>query len=196
MGLETSKEYYESFVWQNTTWRGRTVLKPPTDLWRLQELIVKRKPDYIIETGTHSGGSALFYSDLCELLDNGQVVTVDIEKCEPLHPRMTCITGDCLEVVDEVRSRITKSDHVMVILDSDHRPEHVRKEIALYAPLVTKREFLVVEDTIPFEWKDEGWVNDLGPVVDEFLETHSNFKRIPDKYGILTFSPGGWLERV
>lgn len=35
----------------------------------------------------------------------------------------------------------------MVILDSDHRQDHVAKELELYASLVTPDQYLIVEDT-------------------------------------------------
>ena len=49
----------------------------------------------IVETGTAHGGSAWFLGDMCELVGNGRVITVDIDAdATPEHPRVTYIAGD------------------------------------------------------------------------------------------------------
>jgi cephalosporin hydroxylase len=45
-------------TWRNTHWLGVPLLKCPLDLWVYQELIASQRPDLIVETGTHRGGSA------------------------------------------------------------------------------------------------------------------------------------------
>ena len=48
------------------------------DLWTIQETISEVRPALLIETGTHRGGSALFYAQLMDLLGTGRVLTIDI----------------------------------------------------------------------------------------------------------------------
>ena len=62
--------YYNSRIWENTYWHGHPILKCPLDMWIYQEMIWKIKPDYIIETGTFHGGSALYYAHLFDLQGN------------------------------------------------------------------------------------------------------------------------------
>jgi hypothetical protein len=82
--------YYYSSVWTKTSFFGVPVAKCPLDLWICQEIIFETKPNFIVETGTSKGGSASFFASICELINQGQVITIDIEKQDiPLHPRIT-----------------------------------------------------------------------------------------------------------
>ena len=47
----------------NTSWFGFPTLKSPLDLWIYQELVVRTRPEVILETGTFRGGSALYLGD-------------------------------------------------------------------------------------------------------------------------------------
>src|SRR5687767_15603325 len=40
------------------SWFGYEMMKCPLDLWIYQELLVRSRPDFVIETGTWRGGSA------------------------------------------------------------------------------------------------------------------------------------------
>src|SRR4051794_36848818 len=94
---EFSKLYHSSkaTTWKNTYWLGIPVLKCPLDLWIYQELVHTQGPDLIVETGTHTGGSALFLATMCDLVGHGQVLTVDIENRagRPSHPRIEYLLG-------------------------------------------------------------------------------------------------------
>ena len=97
--------YYDRHetTWTSTTWLGTTVLKCPLDLWNYQEILVETRPDLIIETGTHLGGSALYLAGICDLIGNGRIVTVDIEDRpgRPVHGRIIYLEGSSTS--DEVR---------------------------------------------------------------------------------------------
>lgn len=91
--LKFTKSYYKSRVWGNTFWMGATVKKCPLDLWIYQEIIYETKPDIIIEGGTLHGGSALYLANVCDLIGNGQILTIDIvasKECRK-HPRIEYI---------------------------------------------------------------------------------------------------------
>ena len=70
--------YEKARIWENNYWMGIKCYKLPFDMMIIQELIVKTKPDFILETGTAFGGSAMFYASICELMDHGRVITCDI----------------------------------------------------------------------------------------------------------------------
>ena len=63
----------------NFEWMGRPIIKYPSDIVIMQELIWKLKPDVIIETGIAHGGSIIFSASMLELIGNGEVVAVDID---------------------------------------------------------------------------------------------------------------------
>ena len=61
-------------------WRGIRVVKFPQDLILYAQVIFKRKPEYIIETGTRFGGSALFLGDMLQLVGGKKVYSIDIKQ--------------------------------------------------------------------------------------------------------------------
>ncbi len=53
--------YFQSKAYERTNWMGVPAAKCPMDMWIYQELMFALKTDLLIETGTLSGGSALFF---------------------------------------------------------------------------------------------------------------------------------------
>ena len=51
----------------NFTWLGRPIIQYPQDMVAMQELILRIKPDLIIETGIAHGGSLIFSASILEL---------------------------------------------------------------------------------------------------------------------------------
>ena len=70
---------YESDAWTHATWLGAQALKNPLDLWVYQEIMFETKPELVVETGTYRGGSALYLASLCDLMERGEVVSIDVE---------------------------------------------------------------------------------------------------------------------
>ncbi|HEY3876254.1 MAG TPA: CmcI family methyltransferase [Candidatus Kapabacteria bacterium] len=203
---EFHKLYYYSNVagktWSDTWWMGTQVLKCPLDLWIYQEIIHRTKPDLIIETGTYKGGTAHFFASMCELMGTGEVITVDIEPLanRPEHPRLTYLSGSSTspEIISKIEERTRTKASVLVILDSDHSEAHVRNELELYAPFVTKENYLIVEDT---NINGNPVLSESGPgpheAIDYFLPSHPEFTidRSMEKL-LMTFNPGGYLLRT
>src|ERR671932_217449 len=139
------KLYYESGqkgdTWNNTRWMGVPILKCPLDLWIYQEILFEIKPELIIECGTFSGGSALFLAHLCDIIGCGEIVSIDIEQRSdlPQHPRIYYWSGSSIseQIVERVRQKASCRCRVLVILDSDHRANHVLQELRLYSAFVT-----------------------------------------------------------
>lgn len=187
-------------TWMNTRWLGAPLLKCPLDLWVYQELIARVRPDVIVETGTHKGGSALYLASICDLLDHGRVVTVDIrDKGDlPEHARITYLKGSSTS--PEIVSRITEeaSGTTMVILDSYHSRDHVLEELEAYGPLVQAGSYVIVEDTNvnghpshpkfgPGPWE----------AVEDFLVSHPEFRVDTEcEKFFMTQNPRGYLLRV
>ncbi|HSS20300.1 MAG TPA: CmcI family methyltransferase [Pyrinomonadaceae bacterium] len=202
---EFHKLYYyaKERTWKNNTfWMNVAVAKCPLDLWVYQEIINETKPDLIIETGTAYGGSALFLASICELANHGRIITVDVEAQagRPEHPRIEYVSGSSTSeaVIAELQRLTGKDDRVMVILDSDHRAEHVRQELELYAPVVAVGCYLIVEDTNINGHPVSSLFGD-GPMeaVEQFTAGNSNFVIDGEREKFfMTFNPKGYLRRV
>ena len=53
----------------NFTWLDRPIIQVPQDIYAIQELIWKVKPDLVIETGIAHGGSLIMSASMLALLD-------------------------------------------------------------------------------------------------------------------------------
>jgi cephalosporin hydroxylase len=185
----------------NLSWLGYEVRKCPLDLWIYQELLVRTKPDLVIETGTLYGGSALFIATIMDLIDHGRIVSIDLtdRPGRPVHPRVSYWQGSSVDasIVTEAH-KAAAGGRTMVILDSDHSEAHVLQEIRHYSPLVQVGDYLVVEDT---NVNGHPTYPEFGPgpmeAVSKFLSGSDEF--IVDERCerfLLTLNPSGYLKRV
>ena len=178
----------------HTYWLGKPAFKPPTDFWMYQEIIWETRPQVIIETGSRDGGSALFFASICDLIGEGQVITIDIDDLtyrNLSHPRITSIVGNSIsnEVISQVRE-IVGDQTAMVSLDSDHSKNHVMMEMELYSEFVPLGNYMVVEDT---DLAGPG----PGRAIKEFLRHRQDFiqDRTREKF-LITTCRGGFLKRI
>jgi cephalosporin hydroxylase len=188
-------------TWSNTSWLGTAAQKCAFDLWVYQEILHELRPAVIVECGTAEGGSAFFLASICDLLDHGSVITIDIEEYpdRPEHPRITYLHGSSTdaEVFRQVEQLIGGREPVLVILDSNHERDHVLDELRLYAGLVSPRSYLIVEDS---NVNGHPVVPEFGPgpteAVAQFLLESDEFAvdREREKF-LLTFNPGGYLRK-
>ena len=185
----------------NASWFGHNAVKCPLDLWIYQEILFENRPDFIVETGSFEGGSALFLATMLEILGKGKVITIDIKQSDnrPRHPRIVYLTGSSIDhdLFERVRT-VVEGASVMVILDSDHRKEHVLEELNLYSQLVTPSQYLIVEDT---NINGNPVYEEFGPgpfeAVEEFLQNNNSFTVDQNRERfMLTMNPGGYLLRI
>ena len=203
------------------TWLGRPVIQLPEDLLRVQELIAAVRPDVIVETGIAHGGSLVFYATLCKALDRGRVVGVDIEvrphnrralEAHPLFPLIELIEGDSTDpaTVELVHAEVGPGDTTLVLLDSNHKKEHVLAELRAYADLVSRGSYVVVMDGImaelvgaPGAEPEWDWDNPRTAIA-AFLDEDSRFVAEEPQFAFneglvtqrVTYWPGGFLKRI
>lgn len=196
-----SRVYYHArHTWGTTRYQGVPILKAPTDLWTYQEWIHHLTPDVLIETGTAFGGSAAYFADLMAP-HRGHVFSVDteVQPDRPVRPNLAYVQGSSTDpaVVALLIARI-EGRRTMVVLDSNHHADHVRAELDVYAPMVSRGQLLVVEDT---NLSDPALSCEPVPgpahAIAGWLPNHPEFarERLCERY-LLTFHPGGWLRRV
>ena len=203
------------------TWLGRPIIQLPEDMFRIQEVIHRLRPDVIVETGVAHGGSLIFYATLCKALGKGHVVGVDVEirannrdaiEAHRLFEEITLVEGDSVApaTVARVRQHISDDDVVIVMLDSSHSKTHVLAELEAYAPLVSIDSYVVVADGImefvvgaPRTRPDWAWDNPRR-AAEEFLAHHPEFVLDPPQFEFneglvkkpVTYWPDGWLRRA
>ena len=158
----------------NFSWLGRPILQVPQDIYVMQEIVWKVKPDMIIETGIAHGGSVIMsasmlaLSDYCEAVDHEtalyprksrrRVLGVDIEirphnreaiEAHPMAHLIEMIEGSSVapDVIDKVKTAAKAHKKVLLFLDSSHTHDHVLAELRAYAPLVSVGSYCVVWDT-------------------------------------------------
>jgi cephalosporin hydroxylase len=208
-------KYKYSYLW---TWLGVPIIQMPADIVALQEVVWRRKPDVVIETGVARGGSVVFFASLLELIGNGKVIGVDVDirahnrdtvENHPMAKRIFVIEGSSVaeETLNKVRSGIPNGARVMVVLDSDHSRDHVLAELRAYAPLVTKGQYLIVADTIlgflsreqTPKARSKVWYEGDEPLaaLRLFMAECDEFELDEEMNGklIVGSSPGGYLRR-
>ena len=199
------------------TWMGRPIIQFPNDMFIIQELIWRVKPDLIIETGIAHGGSIIFSASMLELIGgDGIVVGIDIDirkhnrnviENHPMMKRIVMIEDSSINkaCVDQVYQIAKDKKSVMVFLDSNHSHKHVLSEMRAYGGLVTVGSYMVVFDTC-IELFPKGYCSDRpwdvgdNPMtaIQEYLETKDTFIRdeLVNSKAIITAAPNGYLRKV
>lgn len=196
--------HHHNIHFDKCTWFGHKALKNPFDFWVYQEIIYEVKPDVIIEIGCNAGGSTLFFAQLMELMGKGIVVAIDLfwDRFKVEHKKIVKIKGDSSkrDTFNQVK-KYCVGKKVLVIHDGCHSKEHVLKDLELYADLVTKDSYLIVEDGILDIFTVDTFYAALkdGPLsaIEDFLKIDNRFivDESREKY-ILTYNPKGYLKRV
>lgn len=200
--------YYDTGVWQTTTFLGLPCLKSVSDMWGYQEIITNLRPALVIEFGTFSGASALYFLILKQLVNPvGMVLSVDIDHSR-VPPKLKQTRG--IEFITDSSTSPAVTAHIneltqkypgpiFAILDSDHSKEHVYNEMLSLRSILKPGDYLIVEDS-----------NINGhPVYPEFgagpMEAIISYQeKYPDDYETdiekeekfgFTFAPNGFLIR-
>jgi cephalosporin hydroxylase len=198
------------------TWLGLPFIQMPQDMVVTQEVIWETKPDVIIETGIAWGGSVVFYASLLQLLGKGEVVAVDLNLYDhvrdqimsyPFSNRIHLYKGSSTDtaIVDKIKPHIKAGQKVMVCLDSNHTHQHVLDELRLYAPLVSKGQYLIVSDTVvedipPQEHRPRPWGPGDNPktALRQYMKENDRFEidqYVNDKL-LLTYTPDGYCRCI
>lgn len=204
------------WIHQNT-WMGEPLLNLPQDMFAIQDIIWRTRPEFIIEVGVAWGGGMLFEATLLEMLGGQKVIGIDIfippdlrqrlASHGKLSDRLVLIEGSSTapDTLAQIRALLGGSRKVLVILDSYHTHEHVLNELRSYAPFIEKGQYLICGDTIveripPQLHRTRPWGpgNNPATAVKEFLSESDRFvvdEKI-DQRLLLSCHPGGYLQAV
>jgi cephalosporin hydroxylase len=197
------------------SWNGEPLLQTPEDLFVVEEIIRKTRPEVIIELGVAWGGSLLFYDTLAKIYPIKKIIGIDIFIPEDLEKRISLkktnkvnlIRGDtCSRETIETIKKISKGFKSFLIhLDSDHTEQHVLKELNLYSQFPRKGNYIIVGDTIVSyipkqKHRPRSWNKNNSPktALDKFLKNNNNFridKAISNKQ-LLSNNPGGYIYKI
>jgi cephalosporin hydroxylase len=202
------------------SWFGRPIIQLPEDLIRIQEVIYRLRPDVIVETGVAHGGALVFYATLCKAMDHGRIIGVDIDirshnrkaiNDHELSSYITLVTGDSAaeETVAQVQRLIRPGEKALVVLDSCHTKEHVRRELEAYHRFVGSESYIVATDGI-MQFLDDvprgrpEWKRDHpAAAAEEFAADHPEFVLDQPPWPFneselvsnITHWPSAWLRR-
>jgi cephalosporin hydroxylase len=208
----------DKYNWlHQTSWFGEPIINLSQDMFAIQDIIFRTRPDYIIESGVAWGGQLLFFSTIMEVLGGKKIIGIDIyipddlkERIyshKNLSKRIELIKGSSIEEesINKVKEIIGESKNVMVILDSQHSHDHVLKELNIYERFVGKGNYLICGDTIaelipkqkhrPRDW---GPGNSPMTALDEFFTKNKRFQSdesIDDKI-LLSCNYRGYLKAI
>jgi cephalosporin hydroxylase len=204
------RRFYHFRVGKPSHFMGVHIRQYPTDNWVMVEILTELAPDYVIETGTLNGGSALFYAAILEQVNpNGRIITIDIDSSKSERARKMDLWKRRIDFIHassvdpDVVSRIAqqvRGSKVLVTFDSDHSKDHVLKEMQALGPLVTPGSYMIVQDTVfnghPIHQQSFAGG---GPwaAVEEFMKTSTDFEidKTRERY-VITSNPSGYLKKI
>jgi len=211
------KLFYNSIhTMDRNRWMGVRAAQNPNDVWITQEILFEVKPDFVVETGTYRGGSAVLWAMILrEINPEGRVITIDIEDNLPdakklpiFKERVDFLLGSSTApaIVAEVKRRVAGHKAVL-ILDSDHRKPHVLGELRAYADIVPVGSYIIVQDSninghpVFIDANSPGgyYAGHPGPMeaIEAFLASEPRFWADPLRERLLmTISPRGYLRRM
>jgi len=198
------------------SYAGVAMTKFPEDLRVYEHLLWLDGPDTIVEIGTQSGGSALWFRDRLETMRaygriarEPVVVSVDIDQGAARAALAGCgnpagivlIEGDVADaaVADIVDGLI--GERCLVVEDSAHTYESTSAALSNYARFVPAGGFMVVEDGCvdDEQLRMEHWPRGVLPALGDWLATPAGagfrVRRDLELYGV-TCHPSGFLQRA
>ncbi len=165
------------------------------DVRRYERAIANSNPEIIVECGTQTGRSALWFAQFAD------VITIDVDIPPACHEdSITWITGSSIDPWVQSRvSDMVAGKRVLVSLDSDHSYQHVLAEMSFYSTLVQPGGYMVVEDGIV-----SAWFGQKGPLeaINDFFDHSPDNKSqwVVDSELCNMFpvsgSPSGYLRRI
>lgn len=187
------------------TWLGSALHQFPWDCWLYQEWLWKDRPKTLVECGTASGRTTEYLAWVTRQTGTpgARVITIDLR---PVHDGRK-LSGENIDVFTgiDATSPATVSllsglnllrPPVAVTLDTEHTRDHVLAQMRAWAPVVSRGQMLVVQDTWEHvhngQWRDHA----LGAVEAFMAENHDFVIDLWPQRWVVTQSPFGWLRRV
>jgi cephalosporin hydroxylase len=188
---------------------GVPVDRNPLDLWIMQQVAFEVRPGFVIDTGTGEGGAALYWAHTLDGigLPDAKVITIDSKNRVTAAARtglwkrhIETMLGDptAPAILARVEARV-KNTATLAVLGAGEDVDGVLNALRVYAPLVSRGSYLVVENTA-VDADPASPSRGMGPseAVRRFLEEPQGKDFEVDSNRdllVLTSSPGGWLRK-
>lgn len=146
------------------------------------------KPDMLVDFGTASGGTAVFFYDLASKYTQPKILSIDISGADfnasrefhqknKSEEKMSFLFGksslDCLEEVKNFLAQRQPGQKVMLSFDDNHEYMHTYKELNMFAPLLQSGDVVLMQDT----WNQDLFGHEVSPMlaVHRFLKENPSF---------------------
>ncbi len=178
------------------------MVKTAADIDRYEHVIATLRPSLIVETGTWSGKSALWFAQHAAVvtcdpdphIDPGTAAVI-FRQAHPVR-LVTDLSTSSAFAQAVLEERTNHPGPVLLTLDSDHSKANVLAELDRFAPAAS---YIVVEDTLLRWFPDDERVYDGDPLdaVEEWLPQHPEWMwdEEVERMHPVTQMPGGWLVR-
>lgn len=180
-------------------------IKNPFDLGIYTMLLGRIRPRTIIEIGSASGGSAVWFAIQCRGLGlETHIYSLDIERVTDVEdPNVTFLHGDIFDLGNSELPRLlaTSPRPLLVIEDGPHTYEGSLAALEFFDEYLTHGEYIVIEDGIV---KTLGWrryQNGPNRAIKHFLSQRAGEylidRELCDFYGRnVTWNTNGYLKKV
>jgi cephalosporin hydroxylase len=218
----SARQYWLARARQHTmdSYVGIRMAKFPEDLRTYEHLLWQMRANVVIEIGTWSGASALWFRDRLRTMqaygriDSPRVVSVDIDQKEAVAAvtavdpdfgeTITFLEADVLDpaLPEQVARHIPENARCLVVEDSAHVYETTHAALVGFARFVPVGGYLVAEDgcvDIEDMRLDDSWPRGVLPAIADWLASTDGqdfrVRRDLELYGI-SCHPGGFLQRT
>ncbi|MEH2539190.1 CmcI family methyltransferase [Bradyrhizobium sp. AZCC 1699] len=129
------------------SWSGLSLLKSAFDLALYVRLLDEIRPSTIIEIGSGSGASAIFFADLCRSLGCAcHVTSVDVRIPQIEHPDVTFVEGDCSNIARLMPiSQLRTVPRPLIVIEDAH--QCVKEVLCHFSSIMLPGDRFVVEDS-------------------------------------------------
>lgn len=182
--------------------RGLAMYKNPFDLALYPLLLDALRPRTLIEIGSGSGASALWFADQAQIAGlDLQIVSVDLVPPAGVeHPAVTFLRGDAADL-SAVLAPADLARPLLVVEDADHQAATTAAVLAYFDDWLAPGEYIVVEDGILTAMRVPE-LYDGGPLraIHEFLartgDRYEIDRTLCDHFGPnMTWNVDGYLRR-
>jgi len=204
--------YQERTLFRKQRWKGMEMQQDPLDAFAIQDFLWAEQPDTMLEFGTWTGGSAVFFADIMTSYNpHAHVITVDPERhynndrnkfkatsspywgstIRPItgYPNHNKTRAKVMALLDEFNS-----SNIFLNEDSNHFAEVVFANLVAYQHLVRPCGWILIQDT-----KISRLEGTPGPIAAQraFRRKFPAYQvRRQYEYFVYTQHAQGWLQKV